>query len=58
MIPNDKESGYTVSSANDLVELHELTLSKSCYIPVSVEDWNEAEMLRAYRKLCNFGFHH
>ena len=51
MIPNDKESGYTVSSANDLVELHELTLSKSCYIPVSVEDWNEAEMLRAYRKL-------
>ena len=27
-------------------------LSKSCYIPVSVEDWNEAEMLRAYRKLC------
>ena len=52
VIPNDQESGYTVCSEADLLAIHERTLCKSWYVPVSPEDWCESLMLREYCVLC------
>ena len=49
VLPKDKEPGYTVVSVEDVLSIHQHTLSKYCYVEVDPDLWVEGTMLKEYR---------
>ena len=52
VLPNDKEPGFTVASAQDVLTIHQQILARPCSEEVDPDLWIEAVMLKEYRLLC------